>query len=125
MVVRDVAEAIVDLQVALDEGQARRAGECEQPGEERVDGQGGNHEQPEPDEDEDLLVEQIDGQRALDCVLVVVLAESADGEVAHGDARETRRLPEVLVLHQIADDLFLSKNYLFNRIFKIRFEYYF
>ncbi len=105
VVVRHVAEAIVDLQVALDERQARRAREREQPGEERVDAHGGHHKQPEPDEDEDLLVEQVDGQCALNRVLVVVLAQGANGKVAHGHARETWRFPKVLVLNQITNDL--------------------
>ena len=44
--------------------------------------------QPEPQEDVDLLVEQVDGQHALHAVAVVV-GHLADLEVAHGDARES------------------------------------
>ena len=41
-----------------------------QPNEQVTDGDDGHEHQPEPEEDEDLLVEEVDGQRALDDVLV-------------------------------------------------------
>jgi len=48
----------------------------------------GDEQQPEPDEQEDLLVEEVDRQHALDCVaLQVVLLP--DVKVAERDARET------------------------------------
>lgn len=105
MMMRHVTEAIVHFQVALDKRQTRGSGEREQPVKHRVDRHACDQTQPEPNENEDLLVEQVDGQRALNGVAMVVLAERAYDEVAHGDARKTRRLPEVLALEQVVDHL--------------------
>ena len=101
----DVGEPIVDLEIALDEGHACRARERGEPVEEAVDAHERDETQPEPNEDEYLLVEQVDGQCALNGVAVVVLAERADDKVTHGDARKARRLPEVLALDEIAEHL--------------------
>jgi len=60
------------------------------PEHERVEGQRGDEQQPEVEEEEDLFVEEVDRQHALD-VVAVDGAEPADFEVAHGDAREPRR----------------------------------
>ena len=55
-----------------------------------VDGGEERHgEQPEPEEEEDLLVEQIDGQHALDRVAVHV-GLLTDAEVALRDAGEAK-----------------------------------
>lgn len=74
VMMRHVAETIVDLEVSLDERHTTRAGESEDPGEEGVDACSGHHEQPEPDKDENLLVEQIDWQSTLNGVAMVILA---------------------------------------------------
>ena len=105
VIIDEAAQAIVDLQVALDKRHPRRATKRAQPVDECVRTQRRYQTKPEPDKDEDLLVEQINGQRALNGVLLVVLAQSSDREVAHGDARKARRLPEVLAIDEIADDV--------------------
>jgi len=58
-----------------------------------------DEDEPEPDEDVDLLVEEVDGQDALDGVRQHG-AHLADAEVAERDARESRRRG----VHRLSDD---------------------
>ena len=90
VIIDEAAKTIVHLEVALNKVHARRAAKRKEPVEERIHAQRCDQTKPEPYEDENLFVEQVDGQRALDRVLLVVLAESANSEVAHCDAREAR-----------------------------------
>ena len=62
-------------------------GEHPDPAKEAEAGGGGDEDHPEPEEDVDLLVEQVDGQHALDSVWVNG-AHLTDLEVAQGDSRE-------------------------------------
>ena len=98
-----VAESLIDLQIAPNERGARGARERVEPDEEAVHGHGRHQHQPEVNDDKDLLVEEVDWQGALDRVDMVILAQVADGEVAHGDAREAWRLPEVIASDNIPD----------------------
>ena len=50
----------------------------------------GHEDKPEPEEDVDLLVEQVDGQHALNSVSVNV-THLTNWEVTQGDAREAAR----------------------------------
>lgn len=62
--------------------------------------------QPEPKADEELLVEQVDGQSALHAVLVNVVAQVADLEVAEGVARKgSVDADRVRAVQQIADEV--------------------
>ena len=70
------------------------------PREETQTGHGRHKDHPEPEEQVDLLVEQVDGQHALHGVALHV-AESPHLQVAHGDAREARRLGPVLAPSQL------------------------
>ena len=56
---------------------------------------------PEPEEQVDALVEEVDRQHALHGVPVDVVAELPHLEVAHRDAGEARRLRPLLVLGQV------------------------
>ena len=66
------------------------------PVEKVVDGKSGDEEEPEPQEDEDFLVEQVDGQNALDSVTEHVL-ELTDLEVAECHTWEAWTLPPWVV----------------------------
>ena len=55
---------------------------------------GGDEDEPEPDEEVDLLVEEVDGQDALDRVRLHV-AKLTDLEVTERDARKTWRVGPV------------------------------
>jgi len=46
----------------------------------------GDEDKPEPDEQKDLLVEEVDGQDALDCVTVDVHALLAEMKVTESNA---------------------------------------
>ncbi len=96
---------ILRAHITTHERQTRTATEVAYPHEEAVEAQRGHHKQPEPNEYEYLFVEQIDWQRALDCIALIVFAQCAYGEVAHGDTRKTRRFPEVTALPQVSDHL--------------------
>lgn len=93
-----VAETIVYFQVAFHKRNTRRACQSAYPRNESVHAHTCNKAQPEPDEDKDFLIEQIDWKSALNRVQVVVFAKSSNTEVTHGDTRETMRLPEVFAL---------------------------
>ena len=56
---------------------------------------------PEPEEQVDALVEEVDRQHALHGVAVDVVAELTHLEVAHRDAGEARRLRPLLILRQV------------------------
>lgn len=79
-------------------------GAAHDPGEEAEAGHDSREHHPEPDEQVDLLVEQVDGQHALHGVTLHV-AQPAHFEVAHGDAGKTRGLRPVLPLGQSAQHL--------------------
>lgn len=53
---------------------------------------GGDQHEPEPDEDKDFFVEEVDRQDALHCPGLKVL-QLPDAEVAERDSREARGLP--------------------------------
>ncbi len=59
---------------------------------------------PEPDEQVDLLVEEVDGQNTLDRVALDV-TKATDLEVAHGDTRKSWRRGPVFPACQSLDDL--------------------
>ena len=91
LLVRAGAQAIHDLEELADKVDARGGEDhVPQPGREGVASQQRHEDQPEPQEDVDLLVEQVDGQHALHAVAVVV-GHLAYFEVAHGDAWEAAR----------------------------------
>lgn len=81
------AQTVHELEIALEEGDAVPGHRVPDPEEEAVDGGEQHVDEPEPDGDEDLLVEQVDGQGALDHVVVDVVAEKA-----HLSKIELRRL---------------------------------
>ena len=64
----------------------------------------GDEDQPEPDEDEDFLVEQIDGQHTLDGVVVHVL-KLTDLEEAMRDSRELWTLRPALASRKVINHL--------------------
>ena len=73
---------------------------AEQPSQE-VDRRGtGQKDKPEPEEHEDLLVEQVDGENTLDDV-VVKTRLVADLELAQRDARKPLRVAPVLAADQL------------------------
>jgi len=82
-----------DVDAALDVAQALGGQEAVGPDAERVDVDDEHDGVPEPDEGEDLLVEEVDGQHALDRVAVAHfrVAHFADAEVAHADLGEDAR----------------------------------
>ena len=65
-------------------------GEADGPETERVERQRGDEQHPEVEKEEDLLVEEVDRQNALD-VVAVDGAKTAHFEVAHRDARKSGR----------------------------------
>jgi len=77
---------------------------AEQPLEEVDDADERQADVPEPDEEEDLLVEEVDRQRALDDV-VVQARLAPDRKLAERDAREPLRLRPVLAAQQALDDV--------------------
>ena len=96
---------VVDLQVLLDVGRAvALEDDAVQPGGQVDAGEEGDQHQPEPDEDEDLLVEEVDGQHALHGPRLDVL-QLADAEVAERDAGEARRLLPGVRLAQLGQHL--------------------
>ena len=81
-------EPLQVLEVAHDVVVLVRAGHgARDPDDEAVDGEQGHADDPEPEEHEDLLVVQVDGQGALHRVAVHV-TQPAHVEVAHGDPGE-------------------------------------
>jgi len=66
--------------------------------------QRGDRRQPEPDEEKDLLVEEVDRQDALDRVALHV-GQPADAEVAERHARKPRRRGPVRSLHHRPQNL--------------------
>ena len=91
-----VHQTQVLLHVAVSVDAERHA---QRPHQQRADRRRRHERHPEPDEQEDLLVEEVDRQNALDRVALHV-AESSDLEVAHGDAREARRRRPVIAGEQ-------------------------
>ena len=63
----------------------------------------GHEHEPEPDEQENLLVEEVDGERALDDVLVDARLVS-NLELAQRDARKALRVAPVLAADPIGSD---------------------
>ena len=104
LLVAVAVEFLHHAQVFLDVADAIAAdGELEQPCGDVGRGEHRQHHHPEPDEDVDLLVEQIDGEDTLHRVAMVV-AQATRREVAHGDAGKLRRHgPVLLTGHQVAD----------------------
>ena len=76
-------------------------GDAEEPVDGAEGGRQDDEDDPEPEEQVDALVEEVDGQNALYGVTVDVVAELAHLEVTHGDPRETRRLGPLLVAGQV------------------------
>jgi len=76
----------------------------EQPGQKVADGDDGHEYQPEPEENEDLLVEEVDGQRALYDVLVDA-GLVTDSELAQCDAWKVLQSSPVQVTNQPLDDV--------------------
>ena len=72
---------------------------AQRPRQQREAGDGGDEDHPEPDEQVDLLVEEVDGQHALHGVALHV-AKTTHLEVAHGDAREALRFRPVFAAGQ-------------------------
>lgn len=105
MMMRHVAQSIVDFQVAFDERQPRRARERQQPQKHAVHAHGRYQAQPKPDKYEYLLVEQVNRQRTLDRIAVIVLPERSNHKIAHRNARKPRRFPKVPAFEQVVDHL--------------------
>ena len=63
-------------------------GYAHDPGEQTEAGQSSHQHHPEPDEQVDLLIEEIDGQNALHRIMLNV-TQTSYLEVAHCDARES------------------------------------
>jgi len=101
-----VARKLVhQLQVLFDVAVTVDAERCAQdPSEQGDSGDEGDKNHPEPDEEVDLLVEEVDREHALDGVALDV-AEATDFEVAHGDAREPRRRGPVVAFDDGPDDV--------------------
>ena len=77
-------DEFVDAEVGGEEGTATGlAAQVDDPGDEVDEGGHENSEQPEPEEEVDLLVEHVDHQDTLHRVAVLVTQHS-DLEVAHG-----------------------------------------
>lgn len=79
-----------------------------EPDDQTEDANGGNEHHPEPEEQVDLLVIEVDGQDALDGVrLDVAEVLAADAEVAEGDAREgdVALLRPVVVVDHLANEV--------------------
>ena len=74
------------------------------PREETDTGHGRHKDHPEPEEQVDLLVEQVDGQHALHGVALHI-AESPHLQVAHGDAGEALGLGPVGASQKLADNI--------------------
>ena len=75
----------------------------------------GKENEPEPEEDVDFLVEEVEGESALYGIAVVV-AEAADVEVAHGDSGEgdvVAVIPLVIGPHSLHN---LQNKYLKNSV---------
>lgn len=72
------------------------------PPNEGEDWRSGNDHQPEPNKQEDHLVEQIDRKDTLDCVADVVTQHTND-EIAHGDTGEPWRIPPICSVCYITD----------------------
>ena len=66
-----------------------------------VDGQQTNHDHPEPHEQENLLVEDIMWQRALNRVALNIATHATQFEVAHSDPRESRRCHPISARNQM------------------------
>lgn len=100
-------DAIHEFEVFLEEVDPVERQRVPEPNEQAVHGGDGHVDEPKPDEYEDLLVEEIDGQRALHHVVVDVVAEKANLKVTHGDARKSRRLVALFgrLKEQIGEDL--------------------
>jgi len=96
--VQSVHEAQVLLHVAVPVDAERHA---QRPHQQRAGRRRRHERHPEPDEQEDLLVEEVDRQNALDRVALHV-AEPAHLEVAHRHAREARRVGPVVARRQRA-----------------------
>ena len=75
------------------------------PGEQTEAGQSGHEHHPEPDEQVDLLVEEIDGQNTLHCVTLNV-TQTSYLEVAHCDTRESSRFSPINALCQRLDHFY-------------------
>ena len=73
---------------------------AEGPGDETETGEGGEEDHPEPEEQIDLLVEQVDRQHTLHRVALHV-AETPHLQIAHGDAREAIGLGPIITTHQL------------------------
>ena len=67
--------------------------------------EGEHHDEPEPEEQVDLLVEEVDRQHALHGVAVDVAPELTHLEVADGDAREHTGSGPVLVARQMREQV--------------------
>ena len=103
-------QPVHELEVLFEETNPIPGQRVPDPQEEAVYGGACDIDEPEPNEYEYLLVEQVDGQRALHHIVVYVVAEEAHLEMAHGDAREPGRLDHLRGLalrraEQIPNDL--------------------
>ena len=75
-----------------------------EPRDEAVAGEDGHEHEPEPHEDVDLFVEEVDGQHALDAVVVLV-AHLTNIEVTHGHSGKPLGRRPVLAHDEVLDDL--------------------
>jgi len=98
-------QAVVHLQISLNKTHTRTTCKIEEPHEKAVSANHENHGHPKPQKYKNLLIEQIDRQRALDRVAVVVLAQCPNHEIAHGNTRKPRRLPEIFPQPNISDHM--------------------
>ena len=92
------AQVLLDVAVAVS-----LEGGAQDPGEEAEAGHGGHKDHPEPDEQIDLLVEEVDGQDALHGVPLHV-AKATHLEVTHGDPGKPGWGSPVLTFGQGTED---------------------
>ena len=90
---------LLNVTLAISEGEG-----ADGPADEVKYGDGCDKNKPKPEEEEDHLVEEVDGQHTLDGVTLQV-TQTTHFEVAHGDARESRRVVPVGAVGDGAEDV--------------------
>ena len=94
-----------EVEVLLDVAEPIRAEHRSQgPGDKTGDGHRSDEDHPEPEEQIDLLVEQVDRQHTLHRVALHV-AETPHLQIAHGDPGEATRLSPIFPTVQLLEDI--------------------
>ena len=92
-------QVLLDIPVAI-----LTEDDSQQPGEKRRAGDRRYEHHPKPDEQVDLLVEQVNWKNALNSVPLDI-SKTTNFEVAHGDPRESGRRSPVLTSQGGSDDI--------------------